>query len=93
MPKRELKLGKISFQIGDFVEVLAQGRKYRMQITEIDDYNNLLGTDQNGNPIYIKISKISVIRKISELEFTGGEQRDGTQWIPEKSDKHILHEW
>jgi len=79
MAKRELKLGKISFQVGDFVEVLAQGRKYRMQITEIDDYNNLLGTDPNGNPIYIKISKISVIRKISELEFTGGESKDGVK--------------
>jgi len=77
MAKRELKLGKISFQVGDFVEVLAQGRKYRMQIKEIDDYNNLLGTDPNGNPIYIKISKISVIRKISSLEFTGGESKDG----------------
>ena len=79
MPKRELRLGKISFQIGDYIEVLAQGRKYRMQITEIDDYNNLLGEDQNGNPIYIKISKISVIRKISELEFFGGESKNGTQ--------------
>jgi len=79
MAKRELKLGKISFQVGDFVEVLAQGRKYRMQITEIDDYNNLLGTDPNGNPIYIKISKISVIRKISELEFKGGETKDGVK--------------
>ena len=79
MPKRELKLGKITFQIGDYVEVLAQGRKYRMQITEIDDYNNLLGEDPNGNPIYIKISKISVIRKIPELEFTGGEQKNGTK--------------
>ena len=79
MPKRELRLGKISFVVGDYVEVLAQGRKYRLQITEIDDYNNLLGTDQNGNPIYIKISKISVIRKITELEFTGGEKRNGTQ--------------
>lgn len=79
MPKRELKLGKISFSVGDFIEVLAQGRKYRMQIQEIDDYNNLLGQDPNGNPIYIKISKISVIRKISELEFTGGEQKDGVK--------------
>jgi len=79
MPKRELKLGKISFQVGDYIEVLAQGRKYRMQIQEIDDYNNLIGQDPNGNPIYIKISKISVIRKISELEFTGGEPRNGTQ--------------
>lgn len=92
MPKRELKLGKISFQVGDYIEVLAQGRKYRMQITEIDDYNNLLGTDSNGNPIYIKISKISVIRKISELEFTGGEKQNGTQWIPEKSNNHILYD-
>jgi len=79
MPKRELKLGKISFSVGDCVEVLAQGRKYRMQIQEIDDYNNLLGQDPSGNPIYIKISKISVIRKISELEFTGGEQKDGVK--------------
>jgi len=79
MPKRELKLGKISFQVGDYIEVLAQGRKYRLLVEEIDDYNNLLGTDPNGNPIYIKISKISVIRKISELEFTGGEKRNGTQ--------------
>jgi hypothetical protein len=79
MPKRELRLGKISFQVGDFIEVLAQGRKYRMRIQEIDDYNNLLGEDPNGNPIYIKISKISVIRKISELEFTGGERKNGTQ--------------
>jgi hypothetical protein len=79
MPKRELKLGKIIFQVGDFIEVLAQGRKYRMRIQEIDDYNNLLGEDPNGNPIYIKISKISVIRKISELEFTGGERKNGTQ--------------
>jgi len=79
MPKRELRLGKISFSVGDYIEVLAQGRKYRMQIQEIDDYNNLLGTDPNGNPIYIKISKISVIRKISELEFTGGEQKDGVK--------------
>jgi len=79
MPKRELKLGKISFSVGDFIEVLAQGRKYRMQIQEIDDYNNLLGQDPSGNPIYIKISKISVIRKISELEFTGGEQKDGVK--------------
>ena len=77
MPKRELKLGRISFQTGDFIEVVAQGRKYKMQIQEIDDYNNLLGVDPNGNPIYIKISKISVIRKISELEFTGGESKDG----------------
>jgi hypothetical protein len=79
MPKRELKLGKVSFQVGDCIEVLAQGRKYRMRIQEIDDYNNLLGEDPNGNPIYIKISKISVIRKISELEFTGGERKNGTQ--------------
>ena len=79
MPKRELRLGKISFQTGDFIEVLAQGRKYRMQIQEIDDYNNLLGIDPNNNPIYIKISKISVIRKISEIEFTGGEKQNGTQ--------------
>jgi len=79
MPKRELRLGKISFQVGDFIEVLAQGRKYRMQIQEIDDYNNLLGQDPSGNPIYIKISKISVIRKISELEFIGGEKQNGTQ--------------
>jgi len=79
MPKRELKLGKISFQVGDFIEVLAQGRKYRLLIEEIDDYNNLLGTDPNGNPIYIKIGKISVIKKISELEFTGGDKRNGTQ--------------
>jgi len=50
-----------------------------MQIQEIDDYNNLLGTDPSGNPIYIKISKISVIKKISELEFTGGEQKDGVK--------------
>jgi len=79
MPKRELRLGKISFQVGDYIEVLAQGRKYRLLVEEIDDYNNLLGTDNNGNPIYIKISKISVIRKISELEFTGGEQKNGTK--------------
>jgi len=79
MPKRELKLGKISFVIGDHIEVLAQGRKYRLLIEEIDDYNNLLGTDPNGNPIYIKIGKISVIKKISELEFTGGDKRDATQ--------------
>jgi len=79
MAKRELRLGKISFQTGDFIEVLAQGRKYRMQIQEIDDYNNLLGIDPNGNPIYIKISKISVIKRISELEFTGGENKNGTQ--------------
>jgi len=79
MPKRELKLGKIAFQIGDHIEVLAQGRKYRLLIEEIDDYNNLLGTDPNGNPIYIKIGKISVIKKISELEFTGGDKRDATQ--------------
>ena len=79
MPKRELKLGKISFSVGDYIEVLAQGRKYRLLIEEIDDYNNLLGKDPNGNPIYIKISKISVIRKISELEFTGGETKNGTQ--------------
>jgi len=79
MPKRELKLGKISFFVGDYIEVLAQGRKYRLLIEEIDDYNNLLGTDPNGNPIYIKISKISVIKKISELEFTGGEQKDGAK--------------
>jgi len=79
MPKRELKLGKISFQVGDFVEVLAQGRKYRLLIEEIDDYNNLIGIDPNNNPIYIKISKISVIRKISELEFNGGEKQNGTQ--------------
>jgi len=78
MPKRELKLGKISFQVGDYIEVLAQGRKYRLLIQEIDDYNNLLGEDPNGNPIYIKISKISVIRKISELEFTGGEKKNAT---------------
>ncbi|ACB37245.1 hypothetical protein AFV9_gp11 [Betalipothrixvirus uzonense] len=73
MSKTQLKLGKISFSVGDMVEVLAQGRKYRMKITEIDDYNNLIGEDSNGNPIYIKISKISVIRKISELEFYGGD--------------------
>ena len=79
MPKRELKLGKISFVVGDYIEVLAQGRKYRLLIEEIDDYNNLLGEDPNGNPIYIKISKISVIKKISELEFTGGEQKDGVK--------------
>ncbi len=79
MPKRELRLGKISFSVGDYVEVLAQGRKYRLLVEEIDDYNNLLGTDPNGNPIYIKISRISVIRKISELEFTGGEKKNGTQ--------------
>jgi hypothetical protein len=79
MTKRELKLGKISFSVGECIEVLAQGRKYRMRISEIDDYNNLLGEDPNGNPIYIKISKISVIRKISELEFTGGENKNGTQ--------------
>jgi len=79
MPKRELKLGKISFQVGDFVEVLAQGRKYRLLIEEIDDYNNLIGIDPNNNPIYIKISKISVIRKISELEFNGGEKQNGVK--------------
>jgi len=79
MPKRELKLGKISFVVGDYIEVLAQGRKYRLLIEEIDDYNNLIGKDPNGNPIYIKISKISVIRRISELEFNGGEPKDGAK--------------
>lgn len=77
MAKNRLVLGKISFSVGDTIEVLAQGRKYRLRITEIDDYNNILGEDQLGNPIYIKISKISVIHKISEKEFIGGE-KDGT---------------
>jgi hypothetical protein len=43
MPKQKLNIGKISFSVGDFVEVLAQGRKYRMKILEIDDYNNIIG--------------------------------------------------
>ncbi len=69
MPKQKLVIGKITFSVGDFIEVLAQGRKYRMKILEIDDYNNIIGEDQNGNPIYVKISKISVIKTISEYEF------------------------
>lgn len=77
MAKRELRIGKFSFSVGDYIEVLAQGRKYRFQLEEIDDYNNLIGVDQHGNPIYIKVSKISVIRKISQTEFSGGENGDG----------------
>ncbi|CAJ31624.1 hypothetical protein AFV7_gp05 [Betalipothrixvirus pezzuloense] len=72
MAKKQLVLGKISFSVGDIIEVLAQGRKYRLKIVEIDDYNNILGEDQQGNPIYIKISKISVIRRIDEKEFYSG---------------------
>jgi hypothetical protein len=79
MPKQKLIIGKITFSTGDFIEVLAQGRKYRMKILEIDDYNNIIGEDQNGNPIYVKISKISVIKTISEYEFLGGEKKNGTQ--------------
>lgn len=77
MTKKELRIGKYSFSIGDYIEVLAQGRKYRFQLEEIDDFNNLIGIDQQGNPIYIKVSKISVIRKISKTDFTGGENNDG----------------
>ncbi|AOS58362.1 conserved lipothrixviral protein [Sulfolobus islandicus filamentous virus 2] len=79
MAKHELRIGKYSFSTGDFIEVLAQGRKYRLQIQEIDDYNNIIGTDPNGNPIYIKISKISVIRKMTQQEFTGGESDSTTK--------------
>ncbi|CAJ31500.1 conserved hypothetical protein [Betalipothrixvirus acidiani] len=79
MAKKQLNLGKISFSVGDIVEVLAQGRKYRLKIIEIDDYNNILGEDQQQNPIYIKISKISVIRKIDEREFYSGEKNDKAQ--------------
>ncbi|AAL27719.1 hypothetical protein SIFV0008 [Sulfolobus islandicus filamentous virus] len=79
MTKHELRMGKFSFSVGDYIEVLAQGRKYRLQIQEIDDYNNIIGTDPNGNPIYIKISKISVIRKMTQQEFTGGENVDTTK--------------
>jgi len=79
MPKQKLVIGKITFSIGDFIEVLAQGRKYRMKILEIDDYNNIIGEDPNSNPIYVKISKISVIKAISEYEFLGGDKKNGTQ--------------
>ena len=79
MGKQKLILGKTSFSVGDFVEVLAQGRKYRMKIVEFDDYNNMLGEDDQSNPIYIKISKISVIKKISEHEFRGDNENVPTQ--------------
>lgn len=79
MAKNRLTMGKISFSVGDAIEVLAQGRKYRLRIVEIDDYNNILGEDEQQNPIYIKISKISVIRKIEENELNGGKKNDTTQ--------------
>ncbi|CAJ31564.1 hypothetical protein AFV8_gp07 [Betalipothrixvirus puteoliense] len=79
MAKNKLIMGKISFSVGDIIEVLAQGRKYRLKIVEIDDYNNILGEDQQGNPIYIKISKISVIRRIDEKEFYSGEKNGKAQ--------------
>lgn len=79
MAKNRLIMGKISFAVGDIVEVLAQGRKYRLKIVEIDDYNNILGEDQQQNPIYIKISKISVIKRIDEKEFYIGDKNATTQ--------------
>ena len=72
--KREIHIGNLTLGPGKYIEALVQGRKYRVRIEEIDEYNTIIGRDNNGKDVMIRLSKIVAMRTMTEDEFYGREQ-------------------
>ena len=66
---RTIYFGSMAIKPGDFLHVLVSGRVYIVKVTEVTEYSQIVGEDPDGNPVMIKVSKITAIRKITEEEF------------------------
>ena len=73
---KTLKIGNIELKPGVCIDVLIQGRKYKVKIETIDEYNTIIGVDPSDNPVMVRLSKIVAIRVISEDEFYGEKRNE-----------------
>ena len=68
MPK-VLYFGKMQIKEGDCLSILVSGRTYVIKVTEITDYNQIIGEDIAGNPVMIRVGKIMALKKIPPDEY------------------------
>ncbi len=66
---RKLVFGKIAVAEGDYLDVLVSGRRYVIKVTDITEYNQIVGETPSGDPVMIRASKIVALRKIPQEVF------------------------
>jgi SepF-like predicted cell division protein (DUF552 family) len=66
---KKLFFGKLVIEKDDYLDILVSGRKYVLHVTEITDYNQIVGETPDGDPVMIRVSKVTAIRKISSEIF------------------------
>lgn len=66
---KKLYFGKMVIGEGDFLDILVSGRRYIVHVTEVTDYNQIVGETPNGDPVMVRASKVTAIRKVSKSDF------------------------